>query len=255
LAAGAPAPRIHEQAKRGFARAAEAYERGRPEYPEAAIHWLAEQLDLRPGLSALDVGAGTGKLTRALVPTGARFFAVEPVAEMRAVLRRQVPEAEVLAAGAEQVPLPDASLEAIVAGSAFHWFDGPRALEEFHRLLSPGGRLALIWNRRDKEQPLQRAIDALIEPHRGDTPSQRSDQWAAAFEETSRFVPVDDLQVAFEQPLDRRQFVDRVMSISFVSALPDQEGDRVQGALEELADRQLEPLRYSCQVFVYRRTD
>lgn len=244
---------IHAQAQVGFARAAEAYERGRPEYPPQAIRWLCKRLELGPGRTVLDVGAGTGKLTRALAPSGVRLVALEPVPEMRAVLERQVREAEVVAGRAEEVPLGDASVDAIVAGQAFHWFDGPLALQEFHRLLRPGRRLGLIWNRRDSRQPLQQAIDAIIEPHRGEAPSHRSQGWAAPFEECSGFALADQLTAPFEQTLDRSQFVDRIMSISFISALDGEERRRVQAAVQDLADRALEPLRHNCQVFVYDR--
>jgi SAM-dependent methyltransferase len=254
VAAGGRALSIHEQAELGFARAAEAYERGRPEYPPAAIRWLREQLELGPGRTVLDVGAGTGKLTRALVGTEARLIALEPVAEMRAVLERQLPEVQVLPGRAEEIPLADGSVDAIVAGQAFHWFDGPRALVELHRVLRPGGRLGLIWNRRDGRQPLQQEIDRIIVPHRGATPAYTSDAWREAFRDISLFAAVAQESVPFDQAVDRETFVDRVMSISFISALPDEERARVQAALEDLADRALEPLRYNSQVFVYGRS-
>jgi SAM-dependent methyltransferase len=218
-----------------------------------AVRWLAEQLGLGPAKATLDVGAGTGKLTRALAPYGARLIALEPVAEMRAVLERQVPKVQTLAGRAEEISLAEASVDAIVAGQAFHWFDGPRALAEFHRVLRRGGRLGLIWNRRDARQQLQQAIDGIITPHRGDTPAYHSDHWRDAFRDNSLFAPVDEHVVPFEQAVDRGQFLDRVLSISFISALPAEERDRVQAALEDLADRQLEALRYNCQMFVYER--
>src|SRR5205807_4612798 len=108
---------------RGFDRAAEIYERARPEYPPQAVTWLAERLDLRAGRTVVDLGAGTGKLTRALVATGARIVAVEPLAEMRRVLEGAVPEAEALAGTAEAMPLPDAFADAVTVAAAFHWFD------------------------------------------------------------------------------------------------------------------------------------
>ncbi|HEY5261934.1 MAG TPA: class I SAM-dependent methyltransferase, partial [Solirubrobacteraceae bacterium] len=122
---------VHAAASQGFGRAAEAYEQGRPEYPPETVTWLVERLDLRSGRVVADVGAGTGKLTRALEPSGATLIAVEPVAEMREILARRSPNARVVDAAAEKLPLPDGSVDAIVAGQAFHWFDGRRALREF----------------------------------------------------------------------------------------------------------------------------
>lgn len=150
---------------------------------------MGERLGLEPGKTVLDVGAGTGKLTRAMTPIGARMVALEPVAEMRAVLERQVPEVEALAGRAEEIPLQGGSVDAIVAGQAFHWFHGQAALQEFHRVLRPGGRLGLIWNRRGGAQPLQQAIDAVIERYRGATPAYHSDAWRDAVQESSLLAP------------------------------------------------------------------
>jgi ubiquinone/menaquinone biosynthesis C-methylase UbiE len=244
---------IHPQAEQGFGRAAQAYDRGRPEYPAKAIEWLAEQLGLKAGRVVVDVGAGTGKLTRALGVTGARLIAVEPVPEMLEVLKQRAPGAEPLSASAEDIPLAAGSVDAVVAGQAFHWFDGPRALDEFHRLLRSDGKLGLIWNRRAQDQPLHQDIDEIIERYRGETPAYYSHRWSAAFEERPLFTLAERAEIPFEQDLDAEGFVDRVMSISFVAALDPQERRTVEDRLRELASEKLEPLRYTSQVFVYRR--
>src|SRR5579884_3065432 len=162
---------IHKEARRGFQAGAAAYERGRPGYPAGAIEWLCAALDLRPGRTVLDVGAGTGKLTRELVASGAEVVAVEPVPAMRAVLADVVPSARVLDGTAEALPVADQSADAITVAQAFHWFDVPRTMAEFHRVLRTGGRFALIWNRRRLDQPLQSQIDAITDRYHGDTPS------------------------------------------------------------------------------------
>ncbi len=253
LALGRGPLRINEQAETGFGRAAEAYERGRPEYPGEAVDWLADRLGLARGRVVVDVGAGTGKLTRALAPTGARLIAIEPVAAMRAVLERSLPDVEVLAGSAEEIPLAAGSADAVVAGQAFHWFDGPRALVEFDRVLGPAGRLGLIWNRRDHRQELEQAIDTIITPYRGSTPAYHSTEWARAFQDSSPFTLVDQVEVPFSQTLDEDGFVDRLMSISFIAALDQPERQSVEGRLRALAEAKLEPLRHHCQVFVYER--
>jgi SAM-dependent methyltransferase len=244
---------IHPQAEQGFGRAAEEYERGRPGYPPEAIAWLADRLGLRPGRTVLDVGAGTGKLTRALAPSGARLIALEPVAQMRAVLEREVPPAQALAGRAEEIPLPDASVDAVAAGQAFHWFDGPRALGEFHRVLRPGCRMGLIWNRRDSSQPLQQAIDEIIECHRQTAPAYSSDVWARVFTDSPLFAEAERTELTFEQPLDADGLVDRITSVSYVSALDSVTRARVEERLRALAAGGLEALRHITQAFVFDR--
>src|SRR4029450_13324531 len=126
----------------GCAGSAEAYAGGRPGYPAAAVAWLARRLALGPGRTVVDLGAGTGQLSRLLGETGARVVAVEPVEEMRTLLTG----VEVLAGTAESIPLPDASADAVTAAQAFHWFDGPTALAEIAGVLAPGGAPAPVWN-------------------------------------------------------------------------------------------------------------
>src|SRR5690349_24104856 len=127
---------IHRAASTGFALSAAAYERGRPGYPPAALAWLSERLRLGSGRAVVDLAAGTGKLTRPLADTGAEVVAVEPVAEMRARIGPAAARAH--DGTAEAMPLPDASADAVTVGQAFHWFDGPVALAEIHRVLRPG---------------------------------------------------------------------------------------------------------------------
>lgn len=153
---------IHPWAAAGFGSAAEAYERGRPGYPPEAIAWLAERLDLRPGRTVVDLGAGTGKLSRLLAATGARVIAVEPVDEMRAFI-----EVEALAGTAEAIPLPDASADAVTVAQAFHWFRSEEALAEIDRILRPGGALALVANRLDRTDPTTDAFAAILDRYRG----------------------------------------------------------------------------------------
>ena len=158
---------------RSFEAVAADYERHRPEYPEEALRWAAERLGLEPDARVLDVGAGTGKLTRGLVVAGFHVVAVEPGGPMLAQLREAVPEAEAHEAPAEAIPLPDESVEAAFAGQAYHWFDRERALPELQRVIRAGGGLVLLWNWWDERDPLQRELGQLIgyaghEPYRND---------------------------------------------------------------------------------------
>ena len=247
---------IHEEARRGFQAGALAYERGRPGYPAAAIRWLCSELELRPRRTLLDVGAGTGKLTRELVASGAEVVAVEPVPGMRDVLERTVPGVRVLDGTAEALPVAAQSVDAITVAQAFHWFDVPRTLAEFHRVLRPGGRFALIWNRRRLEEPLHQEISRIIEPYHGDTPSHARGAWREPVAASGLFGQVGELEVRYEQELDVEGVVDRVGSTSYIAALEERERAHVLGRVRELAARWTEPLRlgYTTETYVYERT-
>lgn len=246
---------IHQEARRGFQAGASAYERGRPSYPGEVIEWLIGRLGLKPGRVVLDVGAGTGKLTRELVASGAEILAVEPVPAMRAVLGEAVPGARVLDGTAEALPVPDESADAITVAQAFHWFDVPRTLAEFHRVLRGGGRFALIWNRRRLDQPLQREIHAIIDPYRGDTPSHGRGEWREPVASSGLFAPVDEVELPYEQELGVEGVVDRVASTSFIAALDERERAGVVGRVRELASGWAEPLRlgYTTEAYIYER--
>jgi SAM-dependent methyltransferase len=126
-----------------FGAAAAAYAEHRPDYALAALRWALEPA---PGPRVLDLGAGTGKLTATLVALGAEVIAVEPDPAMLAELRRTLPTVHALPGSAEAVPLPDASVDAVLAGNAMHWFDMDVAGPEIARVLAPGGILAGLWN-------------------------------------------------------------------------------------------------------------
>src|ERR1700753_2775966 len=132
-----------------FGGAAAAYERGRPPYPPEALDWL-----LPPGARrVLDLGAGTGKLTRELVARGLDVVAVEPLEGMRAELSRVLPGTPVRAGSAEEIPLPDGAVDTVLAAQAWHWVTPERAAPEVARVLRPGGTLGLVWNERDEREP------------------------------------------------------------------------------------------------------
>lgn len=214
---------LHRAAATGFARAPEAYERGRPGYPAAAVERLASVLGLRRGVRVLDLAAGTGKLTRALAGTGAEVVAVEPVAEMRAALVSSLPFVEALEGAAEAIPLGAGAVDAVACGQAFHWFRGEEALAEIHRVLRPDCRLGLVWNVRDEDVPWVAELTALMEPYRGDAPRAGSGAWREAFERTRLFTPLEHAAFPHVHRLPPEDVVARVASVSFVAALPESE--------------------------------
>ena len=129
-----------------FGGAAAAYAEHRPDYAEAAVRWVLEPVWDRRPVQVVDIGAGTGKLTATLVSLGADVTAVEPDQQMLVELRRAMPEVSSVPGSAEEMPVPDASVNAVLAGQAMHWFDMSRAMPEIARVLRPGGVFAGLWN-------------------------------------------------------------------------------------------------------------
>ena len=125
------------------------------------------------------------------------------------------------------MPLTTASADAVAVAQAFHWFDGDAALAEIHRVLRPGGALALVWNRRRMDDPLNQAIEELISPYRGRTSSFQTRAWRVAFERTKLFGPFEGRVFPNEQSLDADRLVDRVASVSFIAALDEKERTKV----------------------------
>lgn len=250
---------IHDAA-RGFERAAGAYERGRPEYPPAAVALVASALRLRPGVRLLDVGAGTGKLSRLVAATGTGVFAADPV---DAMIRRAAGRTGVapLRAVAEALPFRDGAFDAAAAASAFHWFDGPRALRELHRVLRPGARLALLWNVRDDAEPWVARLSELVNRREAGTPRYRKGEWRAAFDAApGLFAHSDEAHVRHVHPLSPDGVLDRVASISFVAAMPEAERAAILGEVRALvashpdtAGRAELALPYRTDVHVYER--
>src|SRR5579875_999780 len=149
-----------------FAGVAEEYDRGRPGYPREAIAWLlggASAANDGP-LEVLDLGAGTGKLTEALLAAGHRVVAVEPLAQMREILAARAPAARVLGGAAEALPLADASVDAVAVGAAFHWFERDAALAEIARVLRAPGVLGLLGNAFEISEPWVARVRAILGP-------------------------------------------------------------------------------------------
>ena len=241
---------VHPIASAGFGSAADLYERGRPDYPVVALTWLTERLGLRRGVTVMDLAAGTGKLSHALAATGASVIAVEPLAEMRRMIG---PGIEAVMGTAEAVPLKDEAVDAVTVSQAFHWFDGDAALAEIHRVLRPGGALALLWNVRRMEDPIHIEIENLIAPHCESVPRHRTVDWRDAFRRTRLFGPLGDVEFENEHRLGADGLAAHVGSISAIAALPARERDAVTTRARALAAGGEVTLRYMCQIHIADR--
>jgi SAM-dependent methyltransferase len=196
-----------------FGAAADAYERARPSYPGAAIDWLLPP-DAR---RVLDLGAGTGKLTRQLRTRGLDVVAVEPSEGMRAQLSRGLPGVPVFAGSAEQIPLDDASVDVVVAGQAWHWFDPARAVPEVARVLKPGGWLSLIWNIRDRRDPWMDTFSGLEPEHDNSEADSENPRIGPPF------GPVERFDLPWRQATTTGALIDLLASRSYVIVLPEAE--------------------------------
>ncbi|WP_307834408.1 class I SAM-dependent methyltransferase [Paractinoplanes lichenicola] len=192
-----------------FGPAADIYERGRPSYPAAALDWL-----LPPGSPrVVDLGAGTGKLTRQIKERGLSVTAVEPSEGMLAKLKQSVPGVPAVLGSAERIPLPDGSAEAVLVAQAWHWVDPQRAAPEIARVLTPGGRLGLLWNLRDERADWVRRLGEIIG-------SQESERDTAV---GTPFGPVEIAHFEWTETLGPERLIDMVASRSYVILLePDE---------------------------------
>lgn len=214
-----------------FGEAAQAYSEGRPSYPAAAVNWMLGDVPL----TVLDLGAGTGKLTVPVVAQGHQVVAVDPDASMLASLNERLPDIDARVGTAEQIPLPDAGVDAVVLGQAWHWVDVPAASREVARVMRPGGVLGLVWNIRDESVPWVAALTRAMHP-------SVAEQFIAAGDPTvdPPFTTLESRQFAWTAPRSREALVAMVHSRSYY-IVADADGraaidDRVQAVLSGVAD-------------------
>jgi ubiquinone/menaquinone biosynthesis C-methylase UbiE len=206
-----------------FGSVAADYARHRPTYPDAAVTWLVGETPS----TVLELGAGTGKLTAAVCARGHRVIATDPDEAMLAELREAAPQAVVLASTAEEIPLRASSVDVVVAGQAFHWFDAERAWPEIARVLRPGGSLGLVWNSGDVRVPWVRRVLTLIDSHRD------QDGWDP-FAESSVFELTDRTSVKHWQEFRRDTLLGFVASSSKAATASAADRDEIMRTADAL---------------------
>ncbi|BBX94104.1 class I SAM-dependent methyltransferase [Mycolicibacterium boenickei] len=205
-----------------FGSEAAAYERGRPSYPPEAIDWLLPE----GAHDVLDLGAGTGKLTTRLVERGLDVIAVDPIPEMLELLSNSLPETPALLGTAEEIPLADNSVDAVLVAQAWHWFDPERAVKEVSRVLRPGGRLGLVWNTRDERLGWVKDLGRIIGPEH--------DPFTNEVTLAEPFGDVERHQVEWTSYLTPQALIDLVASRSYCITSPEKVRTRTLEQVREL---------------------
>ena len=216
---------------RSFGAEAHNYELGRPDYPFEAVAWMLEPLPADSHRIA-DVGAGTGKLTRVLAKApGAEVVAIDPDAEMLAALRAGVPGVPTFAGTAEQLPLPDASVDAVVLGQAWHWVDPVRGSEEVGRVLRGGGVLGLIWNIRDERVDWVRRLTDIMHGSHAEVMLAGGGPVVAP-----PMGALEEHTWEWARPITRDLLHRMAASRSYIITAPDEEKQRIRREMDALFD-------------------
>ena len=231
------------------------YDELRPTYAPEAVAWVAERGRLGPGSTVIDLAAGTGQLARRFAAIGCRVTAVEPAANMRAVLQANAPEVAALDGTAERIPVDDQAADALVVGNAFHHFDAERAFAQIRRVLRPGGALALFWARADDEDPamitVTKEIEGLVERVR--RRNAFVDAYVSWFEprEAEGFTPFERRSFPMTHGIPSGRVADLYATSSDIASLPPDVRADLLAQIGELADRLPETLELAERSDVY----
>jgi SAM-dependent methyltransferase len=227
--------------RRGFESGSETYERARPEYPAAAVECIVATAGIARGTRVLDLAAGTGKLTRPLRASGANCVALEPSAAMRKVFKQVLPTVPLIAGTAESIPAATGSMDAVVVGQAFHWFDPRRSLAEIARVLHPAGWLTLIWNERDESDPTMAELVRVSKWDRNQ-PYPMGKDFGKLIDRSGLFGPVERTKFHFVLSVDRQRFADQVASRSYVRVMGEPDRQALLARVAELGAALEEPI-------------
>jgi ubiquinone/menaquinone biosynthesis C-methylase UbiE len=218
-----------------FVDVADAYERGRPEYTPAVAQAVAAELHIAPGARVLDLAAGTGKLTRALLGVGLDVIAVEPQAQLREILAASVGVERVLDGLAEEIPLPNASVAAVTVADAFHWFDQVAALQEIQRVLIAGGGLAVLRILPDwSGASWAHEVGTLIAELRPKHPQFEGPRWQETARAAGCWTAPREIQLTMLQPASPDGVLDYIASMSWMAAMPDDQRTETIARIGEL---------------------
>jgi SAM-dependent methyltransferase len=229
---------LHGLVRAGLGTVAQEYERGRPEYPATAVAATRDVLRLSRASTVLELGAGTGKLSRHLVGSVRQLIALEPLEPMRQVFGRTVAGGAVVGGVAEYIPLRDRCVDAVVTAQAFHWFRPAEAVPEIHRVLRPHGRLALLWTAWDRREPWLDALADAVDRLAGDAPRFFDGRWRHGLGTASRlFAPTTETTFRWTASVAVDDLLNHLRSIDFVAVLDDARRRRLPDTALDLLDR------------------
>jgi SAM-dependent methyltransferase len=241
---------LHPLAQR-FADVADAYERGRPDYPPAVVGALAAELAIPPGAPVADLGAGTGKLTQSLLRAGFDVVAIEPQEALRSVLASKVGAERVQEGTAEAIPLPDESVAAVTVADAFHWFDQVAALKEIRRVLRPGGGLAVLFNVPDwTGASWAGEVGTLMMESRPEHPGFDGRPWQESVREAPGWSDPREVRVTTNQAASVERLLDFLASASWVAAMTADERTELLAKIESIVRASEMPPELPVQVVI-----